>query len=280
MKMRISHIVRGSEWLPSTPLHIALWNAFGWERPEYIHLPVILAPTGNGKLSKRSASDGALVMAKQFIDAAIDPNAANVWMLQGLGLLKDDRLDWRKAITEFQFANLPSTKPQRYSLPKLRKVVARVGQNASEREYEARVEKSKIAAKYDAKVVSIVSRFMKSRSITRDGYGDKSYEKFMDFLREEWYNTDRVIETSKRDIVYQTTVVNTFLQLLQQRDEIGDGTIDFLLESVTHQYGRKALGVLRYAVTHRHISVPVREAILLLGVEATAKRMVQYVNNL
>ncbi len=51
--MNISHVIRGEEWLPSAPLHIMLYEAFGWEAPTFAHLPLLLKPDGNGKLSKR-----------------------------------------------------------------------------------------------------------------------------------------------------------------------------------------------------------------------------------
>jgi glutamyl-tRNA synthetase len=51
--MEITHILRGDEWLPSVPRHVLLYQAFGWEPPTYAHLPVILSPTGKGKMSKR-----------------------------------------------------------------------------------------------------------------------------------------------------------------------------------------------------------------------------------
>ncbi len=53
--MEVSHVIRGEEWLPSTPLHILLYRAFGWEdtMPQFAHLPLLLKPDGKGKLSKR-----------------------------------------------------------------------------------------------------------------------------------------------------------------------------------------------------------------------------------
>ena len=51
--METSHVIRGEEWLPSMPLHVMLYRAFGWDAPEFAHLPLILKPIGNGKLSKR-----------------------------------------------------------------------------------------------------------------------------------------------------------------------------------------------------------------------------------
>ncbi len=51
--MEITHVIRGEEWLPSLALHVLLYKAFGWEAPEFAHLPLILKPEGKGKLSKR-----------------------------------------------------------------------------------------------------------------------------------------------------------------------------------------------------------------------------------
>ena len=51
--MQISHVIRGEEWLPSLALHYQLYDAFGWEPPQFAHLPLLLKPTGKGKLSKR-----------------------------------------------------------------------------------------------------------------------------------------------------------------------------------------------------------------------------------
>ena len=58
--MGITHVIRGEEWLPSAPLHVLLYRSFGWEAtmPQFAHLPLLLKPEGNGKLSKRDALAG------------------------------------------------------------------------------------------------------------------------------------------------------------------------------------------------------------------------------
>ncbi|MGH2642662.1 MAG: glutamate--tRNA ligase [Chitinophagaceae bacterium] len=69
--MQITHIFRGEEWLPSTPLHLLLWDRLGWkeEIPHYAHLPLILKPDGKGKLSKRDGDRlGFPVYAMQWAD--------------------------------------------------------------------------------------------------------------------------------------------------------------------------------------------------------------------
>jgi glutamyl-tRNA synthetase len=69
--METSHVIRGEEWLPSMPLHVMLYRAFGWETPEFAHLPLIMKPVGNGKLSKRDGDKlGFPVFPLEWQDAS------------------------------------------------------------------------------------------------------------------------------------------------------------------------------------------------------------------
>ncbi|MDE0721778.1 MAG: glutamate--tRNA ligase [Flavobacteriales bacterium] len=73
--MEISHVIRGEEWLPSAPLHIMLYRAFGWDAPKFAHLSLILKPTGNGKLSKRDGDAGGFPV---FPIEWKDPKTGNI----------------------------------------------------------------------------------------------------------------------------------------------------------------------------------------------------------
>jgi glutamyl-tRNA synthetase len=73
--MEITHVIRGEEWLPSLALHYQLYDAFGWEAPEFAHLPLILKPTGKGKLSKR---DGDKLGFPVFPSEWTDPKTSDV----------------------------------------------------------------------------------------------------------------------------------------------------------------------------------------------------------
>ena len=69
--MKISHVIRGEEWLPSAPLHVLLYRYLGWEAdmPQFAHLPLLLKPTGDGKLSKRDADQmGFPIFPLDWID--------------------------------------------------------------------------------------------------------------------------------------------------------------------------------------------------------------------
>jgi len=75
--MKISHVIRGEEWLPSAPLHVYLYECFNWSPPQFAHLPLILKPVGNGKLSKR---DGDKFGFPVFPMEWKDPNTGSVSM--------------------------------------------------------------------------------------------------------------------------------------------------------------------------------------------------------
>ena len=75
--MEVSHVIRGEEWLPSAPLHVLLYEALGWKdsMPEFVHLPLLLKPVGNGKLSKR---DGDKLGFPVFPLEWHDPNSGEI----------------------------------------------------------------------------------------------------------------------------------------------------------------------------------------------------------
>lgn len=76
--MKITHILRAEEWISSAPLHKLLYDAFGWEMPVLVHLPVILDPSGKGKMSKRKkvvAGKEYLALVHEFVEAGYLPEA-------------------------------------------------------------------------------------------------------------------------------------------------------------------------------------------------------------
>ena len=78
--MDITHIMRGEEWISSTPKHVLLYQAFGWEMPVFAHIPVYLNPDGKGKMSKRKGT----VSAQSFLDRGYLPEALlNFFMILG-----------------------------------------------------------------------------------------------------------------------------------------------------------------------------------------------------
>lgn len=83
-EMQITHVIRGSEWLSTFPLHGMIYEAFGWEQPEWVHLSIFLKPSGAGKLSKRDTTellkDGYSIFVKDLEDLGYTPEGVLNWM--------------------------------------------------------------------------------------------------------------------------------------------------------------------------------------------------------
>lgn len=82
-QMKVSHVLRSSEWLPTFPLHVLIHQAFGWEQPVWVHLSVFLNPSGKGKMSKRSAGE-----------AKAGAKSIHVLDLKSAGYLPEAVLNW------------------------------------------------------------------------------------------------------------------------------------------------------------------------------------------
>ena len=111
--MQISHITRGVEWLNTAPIHVNLFKAFGWEMPVFVHLPVILNPSGKGKLSKRhqafqDGEDQILVRASEFMEGGYLPEAVLNFLANIGWTFGDDqeKFTMAEAIARFDLATV------------------------------------------------------------------------------------------------------------------------------------------------------------------------------
>lgn len=82
--MKITHVIRGSEWLPTLPLHSLVHRAFGWDEPVWVHLSIFLKPSGKGKMSKREGAelqkDGYSFFVKDLAPLGYVPEAVVNWV--------------------------------------------------------------------------------------------------------------------------------------------------------------------------------------------------------
>ncbi len=109
--MEISHVIRGSEWLPSLPLHAHIIRAFGWVEPQFVHLSVFLKPSGKGKMSKREAAeaikDGYSIFVSEMKDLGYIPEGVLNWIvLMGWGVSEGDVMNLEDMIARFDVNNL------------------------------------------------------------------------------------------------------------------------------------------------------------------------------
>ena len=95
--MKITHVIRGSEWLPTLPLHSMIHRAFGWQEPEWVHLSIFLKPSGKGKMSKRETAelikDGTSFFVKDLEELGYLPEAVVNWIAL-MGWSYDDHTEF------------------------------------------------------------------------------------------------------------------------------------------------------------------------------------------
>lgn len=95
--MGITHVLRGSEWLPTFPLHVHIYRAFGWEQPVWVHLSVFLKPSGKGKMSKRESAelmkDGKSIFITDLRQQGYLPEAVDNWVAL-MGWSYDDHTEF------------------------------------------------------------------------------------------------------------------------------------------------------------------------------------------
>lgn len=286
--MKISHVTRGDEWLSSAPLHFQLWQAFGWERPLYIHMPVILNPSGKGKLSKRTQSfqDGqwqVLVKVEEYqeqgyIPAAVNNFIANVGWSSG-----DDQeiFTVEEIIPRFDLADVNAA-PTSLPYAKLDWINGQHIQQMDDLELAKAIKPFLEAAGYEVNIESLLavvpSMKVRLKRLTEA-------EEFLHFL----FADDETFDLTVDDLVHKQLPpdaalsgyeqVRTFVQTTEAYDlETISAAVMQIAESVslTGKAG-PFLGKLRLAVTGQQVSPPVFESMLALGRERTAARMAQIV---
>lgn len=114
--MEITHVIRGSEWLPSMPLHVHVIRAFRWEEPTFVHLSVFLKPSGKGKMSKREAAedikDGHSIFIGDMKELGYIPEGVLNWIvLMGWGVSEEDVMSLDDMIAQFDVNNLTPAPP-------------------------------------------------------------------------------------------------------------------------------------------------------------------------
>jgi len=109
--MEITHVIRGSEWLSTFPLHVNIVRAFGWEEPTWVHLSLFLKPSGKGKLSKRddaeAIKDGHSIFIGDLKDLGYTPEGVLNWIvLMGWGVPEDDVMKLDQMVERFNIDSL------------------------------------------------------------------------------------------------------------------------------------------------------------------------------
>ncbi|MBN1267264.1 MAG: glutamate--tRNA ligase [Anaerolineales bacterium] len=275
--MGITHVFRGSEWLPTFPLHTQIYQAFGWQQPLWMHLSLFLNPTGKGKLSKRQ-SEGNNIKAVYTLDLkelGFLPEAVNNWIAL-MGWSYDDHTE---------FFTLPDL-VENFSIEKLNPSPAAV--NFTKLDHFNKLHIRSLAQ--DDLARRLVPVFQQAGL-------DVSLEKLIDLmpiLQERIRTLDEAVEIagfffrdwvqpSPEDLIGKNMDQPGSLKTLQAAIEKISSMQSFNLELVEAQLresadslGLKAgqfFGILRMAVTGQTVSPPLIESMEIIGFEEVLRRL-------
>jgi glutamyl-tRNA synthetase len=283
--MEISHILRADEWISTAPLHINLYEAFGWELPTYAHLPLVLDPSGKGKLSKRTQAftdEGhqVLVKVEEFREAGFLPIAlrnflANVgWSFGG----DREKYTMDEALPHFRLEGI-NPAPSRLPYSKLEWLNGQYVQEMEPLELARAVKPFLEAAGYEVNVESLVA-VMPAMSVRLKQLTDA-----VDFLRFLFVDEDELAPLSASNLTHKKLPLPAALSAFREALDFVQNTDNFDLAAIEetmlaigerHTENDKAgpfLGRMRQAVTRQKVSPPLFESMVALGRERTAQRL-------
>jgi glutamyl-tRNA synthetase len=281
--MRISHILRADEWISTAPLHINLYYAFGWQIPVYAHLPLVLNPSGKGKLSKRTQAfddDGreVLVKVEEFRDAGLLPQAiVNFLANVGWSYGEDrEKFTLEEAVPRLELADI-NPAPSRLPYDKLDWLNGQYIQELTALELATAVKPFLDAAGYEVNPEALLlvmpamsvrlKRLPEAIPFLRFLFDDVPMEIKVESLTHKNMPTTQAKEgfTRARDFVRDVEPYDL--------EQISQGIIA-IGESVTlNGKAGPFLGSMRLAVTGQQVSPPLFESMLALGRERTLTRL-------
>jgi len=277
--MKITHVLRGSEWLPTFPLHGLIHRAFGWEEPVWVHLSVFLKPSGKGKMSKREAielaNDGKSIFIKDLLELGYLPEAIINWIAL-MGWSYDDHTEFflmNDLIEKFSLEKLnPSPAAinftkfdyfnglhiRRLSIPELSKRIKpfflEKGINPSEEK------------------LLMLTPIIQERLQTLDDAPDLAGFLF-----------DEDIEINPEDLIAKNTtkveslmILKKIYEIISKNLNINHAVIEPPMREFVETSGYKpgqVFGILRVAVTGSMISPPLFETMEIIGREKVISRL-------
>jgi glutamyl-tRNA synthetase len=274
--MEISHIMRADEWLPSIPKHILLYDAFGWEIPVYAHLPIILSPTGKGKLSKRHGG----VAVHEFQQEGYLPEAM-VNFLARVGWAYDDKTEFftrQELIDKFSLEGV-SKSPAAFSYDKLDWMNGvYIRELAQDDLYERLIP-------FLASGLGLAERELRQRKETREIIPliQERLKKLTDAA--EWVDfvfIDRIsyepllLVGKKMTAAESLTALRRAQEILAALPDFGEETLDVALRALADKLGLKAdqlFGIIRVAATGKKVAPPLFGTLNILGRERVLKRL-------
>jgi glutamyl-tRNA synthetase len=274
--MDITHVFRGSEWLPTFPLHVMIYEAFGWEQPVWVHLSVFLNPSGKGKMSKRQAGVKGIYIS-ELRDEGYLPEGLVNWIAL-MGWSYDDHTEFftmQDLIEKFNLEKLnPSPAAVNYGkLDHFNGLHIRampVGELAERiRPYfEAQ------GYKVEETLLQAITPLIQQRIRTLDEAVPMAGFYFQDEVKPD---ANELI-AKKLDAAQSADAAKAALDLIESISVFEVELLEEKLRALADSLELKAgqlFGILRVAVTGQRVSPPLIESMVVIGKEVVLARIQQ-----
>ncbi|HSG17081.1 MAG TPA: glutamate--tRNA ligase [Anaerolineae bacterium] len=281
--MEISHVTRGVEWISTAPLHVNIFQAFGWQLPIYVHLPLILSPSGKGKLSKRTqafddAGHQVLVRVEEFPEAGYLPQALVNFLANVGWSFGDDREKFtiEEAIARFDLADI---NPAETRLPyeKLDWLNGLYIQDMSPEELAQALKPYLETVGYEVSLEKLVfltpalsvrlKRLPDAVPMLRFLYVDEPLKLEVAELTDKKLQLPAARQAFAEAKAFVTSVEPYDL------DHVSQGLVDIGERHTTNGKAGPFLGRMRLAVTGQKVSPPLYESMLAMGRDRVQRRL-------
>jgi glutamyl-tRNA synthetase len=277
--MGITHVFRGSEWLPTFPLHVMIYQAFGWEQPVWVHLSVFLNPSGKGKMSKRQAGVKGIYIS-ELRDEGYLPEALVNWIAL-MGWSYDDHTEYfsmQDLIEKFSLEKLnPSPAAVNYgkldhfnglhirALP-IAELSERLRPYFEAEGYE--VDEDRLQA-----ITAIIQERIRTldEAVLMAGF----------FFRQDVEVKAEELVGKKMDAAQSAEAAQAALETIESIAAFKVEPLEEKLRALADSLGLKVgqlFGILRIAVTGQKVSPPLIESMVIIGKETVEVRIRQAVS--
>ncbi len=277
-EMQITHVIRGSEWLPSMPLHTHVIRAFGWDEPVFAHLSVFLKPSGKGKMSKRDRADamkdGYSIFLGDMKDLGYTPEGVLNWIaLMGWGVAEDDVMTLDQMIARFGIDHLTPS-PAAINFQKLDHFNATHIRLFTTEDLAARIKPyfTREGLNINDEVLLKIIPLIRERLVTLDDC--ISFGGF--FFNDEVTPAPEDLVAKGLDAKQSAEVARRAYQIIAAQPTISHEACEPPLRAYVEESGLNAnqvFGILRVATTGQKVSPPLFESMEIIGRDKCLQRI-------
>ncbi|MBK8784162.1 MAG: glutamate--tRNA ligase [Anaerolineales bacterium] len=277
-EMEITHVLRGSEWLGTFPLHVNIVRAFGWDEPIWIHLSVFLKPSGKGKMSKRETAaaikDGYSIFIKDMQELGFTPEGVLNWCaLMGWGVAEDDVMTVEQMVGRFTIDSLTPS-PAAINFQKLDHFNATHIRLFTTEDLAARLKPyfTREGLEVNDDVLLEMIPLIRERLTTLDDC--LAFGAF--FFREEVSPTAEDLVAKGLDAKQSAEIARKTYEILSSLPSIDHATAEPPMRAYVEQSGlnvNQVFGILRVATTGQKVSPPLFESMEIIGREKSLQRV-------